>query len=185
MNDFLVDCLDNFWMIFWLLDNVLEFLRQFYELYFWQYVRCFGEIWTLFKALRSKYILVLILFLTSLPSFSINQVNEIILLQRPWISTMEVIFYLGGTQHYRKIGRSRKVLLLVYGCSVLIQRAFWSGMIEQCCILIVFGPIKITGCFCFCFCLVKKLLCLEGKKEIIFFSFLFLLFFLFENSFFY
>ena len=58
-------------------------------------------------------------------------------------------FYLGGNQHYRKIGRSRKVLLLVYGCSVLIQRAFWSGMIEQCCILIVFGPIiiKLLGFF--------------------------------------
>jgi hypothetical protein len=37
-------------------------------------------------------VLVLILFLTSLPNFSMNQVNEIVLLQRPWISTMEVIF---------------------------------------------------------------------------------------------
>ena len=104
--------------------------------------------------------------MTSLTNFSINQVNEIILLQRPWISTMEVIFYLGGTQHYRKIGRSRKVLLLVYGCSVLIQRAFWSGMIEHCCILIVlFGPIKITGCFFFC--LLKKLLCLETRAGLL------------------
>ena len=64
-------------------------------------------------------------------------------------------FYLGGTQHYRKIGRSRKVLLLVYGCSVLIQRAFWSGMIEQGCFLIVFCLIQIKSNF---FLLFFKLL---------------------------
>ena len=34
---------ERFLAMFWALDNVLEFLRQFCELYFWHYVRCFGE----------------------------------------------------------------------------------------------------------------------------------------------
>ena len=47
MGDFLVDFFDNFWnghVFDNLLDIVLEFFRQFYELYFWTlYVRWFGE----------------------------------------------------------------------------------------------------------------------------------------------